>query len=66
MEFFVKKPRRKQPVRVSHHVLHTDTDLSITVKSSIEAHDVGRVALVQHLQLSDDLVPDGRFDLQVY
>ena len=48
-----------------YHVLHADADLSITVESSIEAHDVGGVTLVQHLQLPDDLVPDGWFDLQV-
>ncbi len=39
-----------------YHVLHTDADLSITVESSVEAHDVGRVTLMQHLQLSDDLI----------
>lgn len=59
------KLRRQLPVRVSHHVLHADADLSITVKSSVEAHDVGRVALMQHLQLSDDLVSDGGLDFQV-
>lgn len=48
---------------VSHHVFHTDADLSITIKGSIEAHNVGRVTLMQHLKLSDDLVSDGRFDL---
>lgn len=49
----------------AHHVLHADGDLPITVEGSIEAHDVGGVALVQHLQLPDDLVADGWFDLQV-
>ena len=52
-------------VCVAHHVLHTDADLSITVKSSIETHNVGRVAFMQHLQLSDDLVSDGRLYFQV-
>ena len=46
-------------------MLHTDADLSIAVKGPIEAHNVGGVAFMQHLQLSDDLVPDGRFDFQV-
>lgn len=46
-------------------MLHTDADLSIAVKGSIEAHDVGRVAFMQHLQLSDNLVSDGRLDFQV-
>lgn len=49
----------------AHHVLHADTDLSIAVEGPVEAHDVGRVAFMQHLQLSDDLVPDGRLNLQV-
>ena len=50
---------------VSHHVLHTDTDLPITIEGSIEAHNVGGIALMQHLQLSDDLVSDGGLDFQV-
>lgn len=50
---------------VSHHVLHTDADLPIAVKGPIKAHNVGGVAFMQHLQLSDNLVPDGRFDFQV-
>lgn len=49
----------------AHHVLHADTDLSIAVEGPVEAHDVGRVTLMEHLQLSDDLVPDGRLNLQV-
>lgn len=49
----------------THHVLHADTDLPVTVEGPIEAHDVGGVTLVQYLQLADDLVPDGRLDLQV-
>ena len=49
----------------THHVLHADADLSVAVEGPVESHDVGRVALVQNLQLADDLVPDGRFDLQV-
>lgn len=50
---------------VSHHVLHTDADFSITVKGSIEAHNVGRVAFMQHLQLSDNLVSNRRLDFEV-
>lgn len=50
---------------VSHHVLHTDADLPIAVKGSIEAHNVGGVAFMQHLQLSDNLVSDGRLDFKV-
>ena len=46
-------------------MLHADTYLSIAVEGPVEAHDVRGVTLVKHLQLSDDLVPDGRFDLQV-
>ena len=49
----------------SYHVLHTDTDLAIAVEGPVEAHDVGRVTLMEHLQLSDYLVPDGRLNLQV-
>jgi hypothetical protein len=49
----------------AHHVLHADADLAITVEGPVEAHDVWGVTLVQHLQLSDDLVPDGWLDLQV-
>ena len=50
-------------VTLSYHVLHANADLSIAVESSVEAHNVGRVTLMQHLQLSDNLVSDGRFDL---
>ena len=46
-------------------MLHADADFSIAVKSPVEAYDVGRVTLVQHLQLPNDLVPDGWFDFQV-
>lgn len=46
-------------------MFHADADFSIAVKSSIEAYNVWRVALMQNLQLPDDLVPDGWFDLQV-
>lgn len=46
-------------------MLHADADFSIAVESSIEAHNVGGVTLVQHLQLPNDLVPNGWFDLQV-
>lgn len=46
-------------------MFHADTDLAIAVERTIEAHDVRRVALVQNLQLSYDLIPDCRFDLQV-
>lgn len=47
-------------------MFHADADFPIAVESSVEAHDVGRVTLMQNLQLPNDLVPDGRFDLQVY
>lgn len=50
---------------VSHHVLHTDADLPIAVKGSVEAHNVGRVAFMQHLQLSDNLVPNCRLDFEM-
>lgn len=50
---------------VPHHVLHTDADLPIAVKGSIKTHNVGGVAFMQHLQLSDNLVSDGRFDFKV-
>lgn len=46
-------------------MLHTDTDLPITVESPIEAHYVGRVTLVQHLQLTNNLVPDSWLDFQM-
>ena len=49
----------------SYHILHTDTNFSITIEGPVEAHDVGGVTLVQHLQFPDDLVPDGWFDLEV-
>lgn len=49
----------------SHHVLHTDADLSIAVKGSVEAYNVGRVAFMQHLQLSDNLVPNCRLDFEM-
>jgi hypothetical protein len=46
-------------------VLHADADLAVAVEGPVEAHDVRGVALVQYLQLPDDLVPDCGFDLQV-
>lgn len=46
-------------------MLHADADLPVAVEGPVEAHDVRRVALVQHLQLADDLVPDRGLDLQV-
>lgn len=46
-------------------MLHADADLAIAVKGPVEAHNVGRIALVQNLQLPDDLVAHGRLDLQV-
>lgn len=46
----------------THHVLHADGDLSIAVEGSIETHDIWGITLVQHLQLSDNPIPDGRFD----
>lgn len=49
--------------RWPYHVFHTDADLSITVKSPIEAHYVGRVAFMKDLQLSDDLIPYCWLDL---
>lgn len=52
-------------VRQPYHVLHTDADLSITVEGPVKSHNIGRITLMQHLQLSDDLVPDGWLDLQV-
>lgn len=48
-----------------HHVLHADADLAIAVEGPVKAHDVWRVALMQHLQLPDDLVADSWLDLQV-
>ena len=54
-----------QTLFVSHHVLHTDADLAVAVKGPIEAHNVGGVAFMQNLQLSDNLVSDGRLDFQV-
>lgn len=46
-------------------MLHADADFSVAVESSVETHNVGGVTLVQHLQLPNDLVPDGWFDFQV-
>lgn len=56
--------RRPGPRR-THHVLHADADLAVAVEGPIEAHDIRGVTLMQHLQLTDDLVPDGWLDLQV-
>lgn len=46
-------------------MLHADADLPVAVEGPVEAYNVRGVALMQHLQLTDDLVPDGWFDLQV-
>lgn len=48
-----------------YHMFHADADFSIAVKSPIKAHNIWGVALVQHLQLPNDLVPDGWFNLQM-
>lgn len=50
---------------VLYHVLHADADLPVAVESTVESHDVGRIALVQDLKLSDDLVANGWLYLQV-
>lgn len=46
----------------THHVLHADGNLSIAVEGPIETHNVWGITLMQHLQLSDNLIPDGWFD----
>ena len=46
-------------------MLHADADFSVAVERSVEAHYVGGVTFMEHLQLPNDLVPDGWFDLQV-
>ena len=43
----------------THHVLHADGYLVIQAKVAIESNDVWRVALMQDLQFSHDLVPYG-------
>lgn len=48
-----------------YHVFHADADLSVTVEGPVKSHNVRRITLMQHLQLSDDLVPDGWLDLKV-
>lgn len=60
-----EEEQRAAPQPLTHHMLHADADLAIAVEGPVEAHNVWGVALVQHLQLPDDLVPDGGFDLQV-
>ena len=49
----------------TYHVLHTNTDLAITVKRPVETNNIGRITFVQHFQLSDNLVPDRWLDFQV-
>lgn len=46
-------------------MLHTNADLAVAVEGPVEAHYVGGVAFVQHLQLSDNLVPNGGLDFKV-
>ena len=46
----------------SYHVFHTYADLPITVECTIEPHNVWRITLVQHLQLTNDLVSDCQLD----
>lgn len=43
-------------------MLHADGNLSIAVEGSIETHNIWGITLMQHLQLSDNLIPDGWFD----
>lgn len=46
-------------------MLHADADFPIAVESPVEAHNIWGVALMEHLQLPNDLVPDGWFNLKV-
>lgn len=46
-------------------MLHTDTDLSVAVESTVKAYYIGRVAFMQDLQFSNDLVPDCWLDLKM-
>ena len=43
-------------------MLHADGDLPVAVEGSIETHNIWGITFMQHLQLSDNLIPDGRFD----
>lgn len=54
--------RRRRGGTWTHHVLHADGNLSIAVEGSIETHNIWGITLMQHLQLSDNLIPDGWFD----
>lgn len=63
--FKKKKKIRTIYDQTTHHVLHTDTDLTVAVKSTIKAHNIWRVAFMQDLQFSNDLVPDCWFDLEM-
>lgn len=65
LKSFTAKHTHTHRLQLSHHVFHADADLSIVVKSSIEAHNIGRITLVQHLKLSDDLVSDCRFNFKM-
>ena len=59
------RPEPPASQAATYHVLHADADLAVAVERPVEAHDVRGVALMENLQLPYDLVPDGRFDLQV-
>ena len=51
-------------VMSSYHMLHADGDLVVNPKVAKEPNDVRRVALVQDLEFSHNLVTYRRFDIQ--
>ena len=51
---------------VIYHVLHADGYFIVGTERAVEPHDVGRVALMEHLQFPHNLVPHRRLDVQHY
>lgn len=47
-------------------MLHADGDLVVDTERAKEADNVGRSAFVKNFQLSHDLVPHSRLDVQHY
>ena len=49
---------------VTHHVLHTYGYFIVDTEAAKEPDNVGRVALVKHLQFTHNLITNSWFDVQ--
>ena len=48
----------------AYHMLHANRDLIVETKVAVEAHNMGRVTLVEHFKLPHNLIPHCWLDVQ--